>query len=36
LDALRMAGVDLLTPQPIEETFQVLSSLIDRLEQLVQ
>jgi oligoendopeptidase F len=35
LDALRMAGVDLLTPQPVEETFQVLSSLIDRLEQLV-
>lgn len=35
LDALRMAGVDLLSPQPVEETFQVLSGLIDRLEQLV-
>jgi oligoendopeptidase F len=35
LDALRMAGVDLAGPQPVEETFQVLSRLIDRLEQLV-
>lgn len=35
LDALRSAGVDLLSPQPVEETFQVLSGLIDRLEQLV-
>lgn len=36
LDALRSAGVDLASPQPVEETFQVLSGLIDRLEQLVQ
>lgn len=36
LDALRVAGVDLASPQPVEETFQVLSRLIDRLEQLVQ
>lgn len=35
LDALRQAGVDLASPQPVEETFQVLSGLIDRLEQLV-
>lgn len=35
LDALRRAGVDLASPQPVEETFQVLSGLIDRLEQLV-
>jgi len=35
LDALRQAGVDLASPQPVEETFAVLSRLIDRLEQLV-
>jgi oligoendopeptidase F len=35
LDALRMAGVDLASPQPVEETFAVLSGLIDRLEALV-
>ncbi len=35
LDALRMAGVDLSSPQPVEETFAVLSGLIDRLETLV-
>ena len=35
LDALKMAGVDMTTPQPIEETFSVMSGLIDRLETLV-
>jgi len=35
LDALRRAGVDLASPQPVEETFQVLNGLIDRLEALV-
>ncbi len=35
LDALRAAGVDLASPQPVEETFAVLSGLIDRLEALV-
>lgn len=35
LDALRMAGVDLASPQPVEETFAVLSGLVDRLEVLV-
>ncbi|MFZ2361236.1 MAG: oligoendopeptidase F [Anaerolineae bacterium] len=35
LDALRRAGVDLASPQPVEETFAVLSGLIDRLEALV-
>jgi oligoendopeptidase F len=35
LDALRQAGVDLASPQPVEETFAVLSRLIDRLEALV-
>jgi oligoendopeptidase F len=35
LDALKMAGVDLTSPQPVEETFTVLSGLVDQLEQLV-
>lgn len=35
LDALKSAGVDLSTPQPVEETFQILSGLVDRLETLV-
>src|SRR5690606_21951742 len=32
LDALRLAGVDLTTPEPVEQTFGVLAKLIDRLE----
>jgi oligoendopeptidase F len=32
LDILRAAGVDLASPEPVEETFAVLSSLVDRLE----
>jgi oligoendopeptidase F len=35
LDALQRAGVDLTTPEPVRETFAVLSGLIDRLERLV-
>lgn len=35
LEALKRAGVDLSTPQPVEETFSVLSGLVDRLEGLV-
>jgi len=35
LDALKLAGVDLSTPQPVEETFGVLAGLIDRLEGLI-
>ena len=35
LDALRAAGVDLASPEPVEETFAVLSSFVDRLEELV-
>ena len=35
LDALKLAGVDLTTPQPIEKTFQVLSGYIDLLEDLL-
>ncbi len=35
LDVLKSAGVDLTTPQPIEQAFAVLSSLVDRLEALI-
>ena len=35
LDVLKRAGVDLTTPAPVEETFAVLASLVDRLESLV-
>jgi oligoendopeptidase F len=34
LDILRQAGVDLTSPEPVEETFAVLASLVDRLETL--
>jgi len=34
LDALKLAGVDMTTPEPVERTFGVLSGLVDRLEQL--
>ena len=36
LDSLKLAGVDLTTPEPVEETYQVLSGLLDRLEQLLE
>jgi oligoendopeptidase F len=32
LDALKMAGVDLSTPEPVEEAYASLSKLVDRLE----
>lgn len=35
LDALNAAGVDMLTPEPVETTFSVLSDLVDRLESLI-
>lgn len=35
LDALKMAGVDLTSPEPVQETFAVLAGLIDRLEALI-
>ena len=35
LDVLKKAGVDLTTPKPVEETFTVMESNIDRLEELV-
>jgi oligoendopeptidase F len=34
LEVLRAAGVDLAEPEPVEETFAVLASLVDRLEAL--
>ena len=35
LDTLQMAGVDLSSPEPVEQTFEVLSAMVDRLEKLV-
>jgi oligoendopeptidase F len=35
VEALKVAGVDLSTPQPVEETFEYLSGLVDKLEELV-
>jgi oligoendopeptidase F len=34
LDALKLAGVDMSTPQPVQETFEVLAQMVDRLEEL--
>jgi oligoendopeptidase F len=36
LEALKIAGVDLTTPQPVEETFAVMAGLVDRLEVLLE
>ncbi len=35
LDALKLAGVDMTTPEPVEAAFAVLAGLVDRLEKLV-
>jgi oligoendopeptidase F len=35
LDALKIAGVDMTTPEAIERTFKVLAGLVDRLEALI-
>jgi oligoendopeptidase F len=35
LDALKLAGVDMATPAPVERAFAVLSSYVDRLETLL-
>ncbi len=35
LDALKIAGVDLNTPQAVEETFDVLSGYVDKLEAML-
>ena len=34
LDALRRAGVDMTSPEPVEEAFTVLAALVDRIESL--
>ncbi len=34
LDSLKLAGVDLTSPAPVEKAFAVLSGLVDRLEKL--
>jgi oligoendopeptidase F len=34
IEALRRAGVDLATPEPVERTFGVLADIVDRLERL--
>ena len=34
LDALKLAGVDLTSPEPVEKAFEVLSGLVDRLEHI--
>jgi oligoendopeptidase F len=35
IDALKLAGVDMTTPEAVERTFGVLAGLVERLEQLV-
>jgi oligoendopeptidase F len=35
LNVLKKAGVDLTTPQAVEETFAVMESYVDRLEKLI-
>lgn len=35
LDVLKLAGVDMASPEPVEQTFAVLGQLVDRLESLV-
>ena len=35
LDALKKAGVDLTSPEPVEQTFEVMIGLVDRLERLL-
>lgn len=34
LDALKLAGVDLSTPEPVQQAFNVMEGMIDRLEAL--
>ncbi len=35
LDALKLAGVDLTTPEPVERAFEVMAGYVDRLEALI-
>lgn len=36
IDVLKQAGVDLTTPEPVEQTFAILTQYIDRLDQLTR
>jgi oligoendopeptidase F len=35
LDALRVAGVDMTSPEPVRRAFAVMASYVDRLEELL-
>lgn len=35
LDALKLAGIDMTSPEPIQRTFGVLSKMVDRLAEIV-
>ena len=35
MDALKLAGADMQTPEAVETTFAVLARYVDRLEELV-
>jgi oligoendopeptidase F len=35
METLRLAGVDMTSPEPVEQTFGVLADMVDRLEELV-
>lgn len=35
LDALKVGGVDLSTPEPVETTFEIFASYVDKLEELL-
>ena len=36
VDVLKKAGVDLTTPEPVEETFAIMAGYVDRLEKLLK
>ena len=36
LDALKLAGIDMASPEPVEAAFGVLADLVDRLEKLAE
>jgi len=36
IDALKLAGVDMTTPEAVEETFAVLADIVDRLDKLTK
>ena len=35
LDALRLAGVDLASPEPVQKAFDTMAGMVDKLEALV-